>query len=82
MVDDIRARENVRDDMGTGPADDGVSEEAQRSGGTRRNAGAGASDRNTNAEPPPALSEKGGIVPQQEDPSQYNDRARDRDLNE
>lgn len=38
--------------------------------------------RNVSNEPLPELSEEGGIEPLQENPADYNDRTRDRELNE
>lgn len=38
--------------------------------------------RNVSDEPLPELSEEGGIEPLQENPHDYNDRTRDRELNE
>lgn len=43
---------------------------------------AGAGRKNVSVEPPPELSEQGGVEPQERDPSQFHDRTRDRELDE
>lgn len=47
-----------------------------------RGAQAGRSGKNVSNEPLPDLSDQGGVEPLQEDPGDYNDRTRDRELDE